>query len=126
MSKILSIIEDIKSSEVERTVIGGWKLKSWLYSWLDRLEFDSVLLPIGFAQIDTDQDASYYGSWVNISELVKISYIEWDIYYIEFDTEAGLADNIRGIDGLRWIEGLNAINDQVNNFVTKYNIAQYE
>lgn len=44
-----------------------------------RFDFGMCSSKNGFAQIDTSQDASYFGTWANPFELKIISYIEGDI-----------------------------------------------
>jgi len=51
----------------------------------------------GFAQIDTEQDASYYGQWCNPFRLVIFQYIEGDCITTECDQEAEFIAEIRGI-----------------------------
>lgn len=40
----------------------------------------------GFAQIDTSQDASYFGTWANPEKLVIFNYCEGDCYLTECET----------------------------------------
>lgn len=48
---------------------------------VDRYQFDSQLCTkdAGFEQFDTDQDASYFGVWVNRKERVTLTYSEGDL-----------------------------------------------
>lgn len=48
----------------------------------DRYKYDFRLCSSknGFAQIDTYQDASYYGTWANPEKLIIFSYCEGDCY----------------------------------------------
>ncbi len=48
----------------------------------DRYLFDFRLCRVsdGWAQIDTSQDASYYGQWANPFTLEIVSYVEGDVY----------------------------------------------
>ena len=48
---------------------------------MDRYYFDFGQCSIkeGFAQVDTSQDASYYGTWANPFTLTVISYTEGDV-----------------------------------------------
>ena len=48
---------------------------------------------LGYAQVDTSQDAPYFGIWTNPQTLITVSYIEGDVYrntaenvseYVEF------------------------------------------
>ena len=47
-----------------------------------RYEFDfgSCSSENGFAQVDTTQDASYFGTWANPFNLIVFQYCEGDIY----------------------------------------------
>ena len=45
-----------------------------------RYKYDSLLCPKGYAQVDTWQDASYYGTWANPRTLVIFAYVEGDCY----------------------------------------------
>lgn len=47
---------------------------------LERYYFDTRLCPQGFKQFDTDQDAPYFGIWVNKDLLCTFIYCEGDIY----------------------------------------------
>ena len=44
----------------------------------DRYKFDCGL-PRHFAQVDTSQDASYYGNWASAEALTLVSYCEGDV-----------------------------------------------
>ena len=44
----------------------------------DRYKFDCGL-PRHFAQVDTSEDASYYGNWASAEALTLISYAEGDV-----------------------------------------------
>lgn len=48
---------------------------------LDRYYYDFGMCSTknGFAQVDTSQDASYYGTWANPEKLVIVSYCEGDV-----------------------------------------------
>ena len=35
---------------------------------------------LGYAQVDTSQDAPYFGIWTNPTTLTTVSYIEGDVY----------------------------------------------
>lgn len=52
----------------------------------------------GFAQIDTPQDASYFGTWVNPTTRTIVNYCEGDVTIQIFDTDEELADALRLID----------------------------
>ena len=45
-------------------------------------DFDDDFRAAGWLQFDTDQDASYYGVWVNPKLLRTLSYCEGDVYLV--------------------------------------------
>ena len=49
------------------------------------LDFGACSSKNGFAQIDTDQDASYFGMWCNPVSLRLVSFCEGDFTIIDFD-----------------------------------------
>lgn len=55
----------------------------------DRYHYDFVVLTYekGWAQVDTKQDASYYGTWTNPNKLQIFSYCEGDICLTKCTTE---------------------------------------
>jgi len=60
----------------------------------DRYQFDfnQCSYANGFAQIDSAQDAWYYGAWVNPKSLKIVEYAEGDLTVTEYDSEAELAE----------------------------------
>lgn len=51
----------------------------------------------GFAQIDTSQDASYYGTWANPFKLIIFSYAEGDTILQECDNEKEFVREIKAL-----------------------------
>lgn len=51
----------------------------------------------GFAQIDTGQDASYYGTWANPFKLMTVCFCEGDVTINEAETPEEFAAHIREI-----------------------------
>ena len=53
----------------------------------DRYKFDTGMCSVknGYAQVDTNQDASYYGTWTNPHKLVMVTFAEGDIDVTTFD-----------------------------------------
>ncbi len=47
-----------------------------------RFDFDADFRAAGWLQFDTNQDASYYGVWVNPKLLRTLSYCEGDVYLV--------------------------------------------
>lgn len=66
----------------------------------DRYKYDFNVCSYkrGFAQVDTEQDASYYGTWANPSQLRVVSYIEGDVVVHECETEQEFINELRAID----------------------------
>lgn len=54
----------------------------------------------GFAQLDTAQDASYFGTWVSPGSLKLVNYCEGDITIHEAESAAELAAHIAEL--ARW------------------------
>jgi len=54
----------------------------------DRYQYDSDLCSYekGWVQIDTNQDASYYGHWCNFDSLQIFAFVEGDTYLTECDS----------------------------------------
>ena len=48
----------------------------------------------GWAQIDTSQDASYFGQWINPTRRLIFAYIEGDCVLTKLDTDVELAQEI--------------------------------
>lgn len=51
----------------------------------------------GFAQIDTWQDASYFGTWANPEKLIIFAYVEGDCYTTECENMQEFIDEIESI-----------------------------
>ena len=62
----------------------------------DRYYYDNKL-PAHFAQIDTNQDASYYGTWASAKIRVIFCYCEGDCTTTKCDTAAEFESEIRKI-----------------------------
>jgi hypothetical protein len=76
-------------------------------------DFDLCSAAKGWAQIDTKQDASYYGTWANPLTLEFVNYCEGDVTHIRYDDAAeftaGILETVqwnkdsgywKGIDGM--------------------------
>lgn len=65
----------------------------------DRLHFDfgACRFDRGWAQVDTGQDASYYGQWANPFTFQVFRYAEGDTTLIKCDSAAEFAQELRGI-----------------------------
>jgi len=66
----------------------------------ERYLFDFKLCTFkkGYAQIDTDQDAWYYGNWANPEQLIIVSYIEGDLYTSIADNKKEFIAEIRKME----------------------------
>jgi len=63
----------------------------------DRYEFDfrKCSYATGWAQLDTRQDASYYGNWVNPIERKLVNYCEGDVTIVACDTDEEFVEQVR-------------------------------
>ena len=63
----------------------------------DRYKYDFRLCTPkdGWAQLDTRQDASYYGNWINPITLKLFSYCEGDTTLTECEDEADFVKSVR-------------------------------
>lgn len=61
-------------------------------------DFDTCHFKKGFAQVDTPQDASYFGTWANPFRLQIVSYLEGDIIIETAETDTEFAEAIRSIN----------------------------
>ena len=63
----------------------------------DRYEFDfgECSCSNGFAQFDTRQDASYFGTWVNPTTRQVVSYTEGDVAHRTAETDAEFVEYVR-------------------------------
>ena len=48
-----------------------------------RFDYDICSYKKGFAQIDTNEDASYFGNWVNFKNLELVTYCEGDLTVVK-------------------------------------------
>jgi hypothetical protein len=58
-------------------------------------DFDRCTYAKGWAQLDTPQDASYFGNWVNPTELKLCSYTEGDVTITTCTTAEEFAAEVR-------------------------------
>lgn len=56
----------------------------------------------GWAQVDTSQDASYFGTWANPTRLEILTYVEGDVIKRIAETKEEFANEIRSIK--KWNE----------------------
>jgi len=65
----------------------------------DRYQFDFGMCSTkkGYAQVDTEQDASYFGTWANPEQLSIINYCEGDITLTQANNEKEFVDEIHRI-----------------------------
>jgi len=70
----------------------------------ERYAFDFNLCSAskGWAQVDTKQDAWYYGTWANPFQLKTVNYCEGDLTVKTAETEAEFIEEIREMK--RWNE----------------------
>jgi hypothetical protein len=61
-------------------------------------DFSTCTTSNGFAQVDTDQDASYFGTWANPERRIVICYCEGDVTVTECATDDEFVETLRGIN----------------------------
>jgi len=68
----------------------------------DRYRYDFGLCSVsnGFAQIDTSQDAHYYGNWTNPEKRITFSYVEGDCTTTECESDQEYVEHIH--DFAKW------------------------
>lgn len=62
----------------------------------DRYFFDTKMCAIqkGYAQIDTTQDAPYFGTWANPKKLEIVTYAEGDVTILQAENEKEFTEQI--------------------------------
>ncbi len=62
----------------------------------DRYQYDfrTCTPSNGWAQLDTEQCASYFGQWINPTERKIVTYCEGDEIFVEFDTDEELREEL--------------------------------
>lgn len=60
-----------------------------------RYPWDHELVPIGFAQIDTTEDASWYGHWACPKLRKLVSFVEGDICITKCTTDGEFISEVR-------------------------------
>lgn len=73
------------------TMTRGFECMSDRYKY----DFRACTSDKGWAQLDTKQDASYFGNWVNPLSLKLMSYCEGDTTLTECDSEADFIATVR-------------------------------
>lgn len=65
----------------------------------DRYKYDFQICSYanGWAQLDTDQDASYFGTWLNPTTRQILSYTEGDVCVTTVDTDEELVAEVASI-----------------------------
>lgn len=61
----------------------------------DRYRYDWMLVPKGWAQLDTDQDASWFGYWADPEKLITFCFCEGDCTTCEFEQQEAFSAEIR-------------------------------
>lgn len=66
----------------------------------DRYVYDCGLCSYknGFAQVDTKQDASYFGTWASPTRRMVVNYCEGDVTIQTCDTDEEFAGLLRSLD----------------------------
>lgn len=67
-----------------------------------KYDFGQCSYKNGWTQIDTGQDASYFGTWINPILRQTLCYCEGDVTLCKFDTDAELVEEVESIK--KWNE----------------------
>jgi hypothetical protein len=70
-----------------------------------RYDFGTCTAAKGWAQVDTSQDASYFGTWINPATRELLNYCEGDIALTKHDTDAELCATIADIKAWNETQG---------------------
>lgn len=62
-----------------------------------RFDFRECSPTNGFAQVDTSQDAWYFGSWLNPTALKYVEYIEGDVTRIQFESTEEMREYVESL-----------------------------
>lgn len=65
-----------------------------------RYDYDFSLSSTEWAQVDTPQDASYFGVWVNPFLMRVLTYVEGDSTVLQAETGADLTSYLRRLEAL--------------------------
>ena len=77
----------------------GNTVHSWFSHDSSRYPFDRVLSRRdGWQQYDTDQDAWYYGVWVNPKTRQQVTYAEGDLYYVWYPSKKAFRKGMKRLD----------------------------
>jgi hypothetical protein len=63
-----------------------------------RYSFDRSLLPKGYYQIDTSEDAYYYGNWINPIERKRVAFAEGDLREIQYESDEEMVQGLKEMD----------------------------
>jgi len=55
---------------------------------INRYALDTILIPENYHQLDTEQDAEWYGVWISPTELKLVEYAEGDLTETTFENVA--------------------------------------
>jgi len=70
-----------------------------------RYDFGPCSCKNGWAQVDTDQDASYYGIWAHPADLKVFSYVEGDTALFESESQDEFVEHLRAIASFEISQG---------------------
>ena len=84
----------------------------------------------GFAQLDTSEDAHYYGNWVNFKSFEFVSYVEGDIIIKKCDDKEEFKKEL--LKSVTWFKNNNSykgidlmLNDEIEKDFNKLNLDRY-
>ena len=78
MTKERVYADSVRPNQSESTNERGNVVVRWFHCDANRYVYDGLLLPLGWEQWDTDQDAWYFGVWVHKELRQTFTYAEGD------------------------------------------------
>ena len=85
----------------------------------DRYVYDFKLCTTGkgFAQVDTSQDAHYFGTWASPKQLMIVCYLEGDVIIKTADNQQEFADELNNIK--QWNEEIKTLTlEELENYLS--------
>lgn len=91
MKSVTAFCDRLKSHGEPSTTARGNRIYRFFDGGGDRylIDYADQFTREGWLQFDTDQDASYFGTWVNPQRLVTLTFCEGDWSLVECDTIEG-------------------------------------
>lgn len=116
--KKYELVDGFKATEVSTTERGD-PVHRWFLPG-DRYRYDEKLLPLGWKQWDTDQDAPYFGIWVHPTKYQVVTYAEGDVSQTFCETAARFRAELRAMERFYGPKPCCAVSIDAEGAVTHY------